>query len=80
MLNLLGQSGSQGAVHIDGYEEAMKIPGLSLHLYGKIETRPFRKMGHFTVTGATLDEAIKKAEYARTILKIRGKNITGEKE
>jgi len=85
MLNLLGQpegwtgqSGSAGPMLIQGYEEALKIPGLSLHLYGKAESRPFRKMGHFTVTAATLDEAIKKAEHVRTILKIGGKNPQGE--
>jgi len=72
MLNLLGEPGSAGFPLIKGYEEAMKIPGLSLHLYGKTEVRPFRKMGHFTVTASTLEEALEKAEYARTILKIHG--------
>jgi len=75
MLNLLGlpagpgKSGLGPAI-IQGYDEAMKVPGLSLHLYGKTETRPFRKMGHFTVTAATLNEALEKAEYVRGILKI----------
>jgi len=80
MLNLLGQPtgltgqpGSAGAVVIQGYEEAMKVPGLSLHLYGKTASRPFRKMGHFTVTAATLEDAIEKAEYIRGLLKIGGK-------
>ena len=74
MLNLLGQPGSTGSPVVHGYEEALKVPGLSLHLYGKIETRPFRKMGHFTVTAATLEDALKKAEYVRGILKIHGEN------
>jgi len=74
MINLLGQSGSSGALLINGYEESLKVPGLSLHLYGKNETRPFRKMGHFTVTSKTLDDALLKAEYARSILKINGEN------
>jgi 5-(carboxyamino)imidazole ribonucleotide synthase len=78
MLNLLGQSGSQGDVIVEGYEEAMKVSGLSVHLYGKKETRPFRKMGHFTVTSDTLEDAVKKAEYVRSVLKISGKEKTGE--
>ena len=86
MLNLLGQPDSCGPILIQGYEEALKIPGLSIHLYGKTEARPFRKMGHFTVCAGTLDEALEKAEYVRTILKIggqccsdaSGKNRTGE--
>ena len=76
MLNLLGQPGSAGTPFVQGYEEALKIPGLSLHLYGKVDVRPFRKMGHFTVTAATLEEALEKAEYARGLLKIGGE--TGE--
>jgi len=78
MMNLLGESGSIGTPVIYGYEEALKVPGLSVHLYGKTDCRPFRKMGHFTVTAATLDEAIEKCEYVRTILKISGEKPTGD--
>ena len=70
MLNLLGESGSQGDVVIHGFEKAMNVPGLSLHMYGKIESRPFRKMGHFTVTADKLEDALQKAEYIRSILKV----------
>ena len=78
MLNILGQPDSEGPVRIQGCEEALKIPGLSLHLYGKAESRPYRKMGHFTVTADTTEQALEKAEYARTILKIGGANPLGE--
>ena len=74
MLNLLGQPGSAGSPVIHGYGEALKIDGLSPHLYGKAECRPFRKMGHFTVTAPSVQEAIEKAERARGILKIHGEN------
>ncbi|MCL2232458.1 MAG: 5-(carboxyamino)imidazole ribonucleotide synthase [Treponema sp.] len=72
MMNVLGQPGSAGPVRLQGFEQALKVPGLSLHLYGKAESRPFRKMGHFTVTGTTLEEALEKAEYARAVLKVGG--------
>ena len=74
MLNLLGQAGSNGKMVLHGYEEAMKIPGLSIHLYGKNDVKPFRKMGHFTVSADTIEEAVKKAEHIRSILKISGDN------
>ena len=71
MLNLLGEPDSAGAgVVIHGFEDAMKVPGLSLHMYGKTESRPFRKMGHFTVTADTLEDALQKAQYIRSILKV----------
>ncbi|MCL2800840.1 MAG: 5-(carboxyamino)imidazole ribonucleotide synthase [Treponema sp.] len=79
MLNLLGEDGSYGEVELQGYEEALKVPGMSLHLYGKTESRPVRKMGHFTVTADTLEEAIKKSEYVRSILKIHGKEKLNDK-
>jgi 5-(carboxyamino)imidazole ribonucleotide synthase len=72
MLNILGEPDSAGLPIIHGFEEALKVPGLSPHLYGKIESRPFRKMGHFTVTAATLEDALEKAEYVRARLKIGG--------
>jgi 5-(carboxyamino)imidazole ribonucleotide synthase len=70
MLNLLGHGAGQPV--IEGLQEALSIPGLSLHLYGKTETRPFRKMGHITVTAPTVDDALAKADYVRSILKIKG--------
>ncbi|MDR1626827.1 MAG: 5-(carboxyamino)imidazole ribonucleotide synthase [Spirochaetia bacterium] len=72
MLNLLGQPGGAGQPAIEGLHEALSVPGLSLHLYGKTQARPFRKMGHFTITAATLEEALEKAQYARSVLKITG--------
>ncbi|HMR43627.1 MAG TPA: 5-(carboxyamino)imidazole ribonucleotide synthase, partial [Saprospiraceae bacterium] len=53
-----------------GLEDALKISGLSVHFYGKKETKPFRKMGHITVVDKHKDEAIKKAKQVQTTLKI----------
>ncbi|MCL2765492.1 MAG: 5-(carboxyamino)imidazole ribonucleotide synthase [Treponema sp.] len=78
MLNILGQKQSRGKMLIEGFEKALNVPGLSLHLYGKIESRPYRKMGHFTVTSGTLNEAIEKSEYIRNLLKIGGENTEGD--
>ena len=71
-VNLLGEEGYEGEPFIEGIHEALEIPELSFHFYGKKETKPFRKMGHITVLSEDLDEALKKALKAKDILKIRG--------
>ena len=67
MVNLLGASGHEGPVHYKGLEEALRLPGVHVHLYGKSRTKPFRKMGHITVTNADLTIA---KEYAREALRL----------
>lgn len=57
MINLLGEKDHSGPVHYQGLEEALAIPGVHVHLYGKSETKPFRKMGHVTITNANLEVA-----------------------
>lgn len=59
MINLLGAKGFEGNAIYRGLEEAMSIPGVKTHLYGKAKTKSFRKMGHITVVAETLDEAKK---------------------
>lgn len=50
MVNLLGDRWAQQAPDFPGM---LAIPGVSLHLYGKSEARPGRKMGHLTLTAAS---------------------------
>ncbi len=49
MLNLVGADGYTGKVCYEGLEEVMKLPDTYIHLYGKSETKPGRKMGHINV-------------------------------
>jgi len=72
MVNLLGEEGYKGEPIIEGIHEALEISGLSFHFYGKEQTSPFRKMGHITVLDESLDEALKKAQIAKQILKVKG--------
>ena len=58
MINILGEAGKRGPVVYEGVEEVLSTPGAHLHLYGKHETRPFRKMGHLTVCHDDLETAI----------------------
>jgi len=57
MVNLLGEKGFIGNAVYDGIEKVLALPGVYLHLYGKAQTKPFRKMGHATVVNNTLEEA-----------------------
>ncbi|EDM25217.1 phosphoribosylaminoimidazole carboxylase ATPase subunit [Lentisphaera araneosa HTCC2155] len=70
MYNLLGEPGHTGEPVLDGLEVCLHIPGVSLHMYGKAETRGFRKMGHVTVTSENLDEALEKALIVKKNLKV----------
>lgn len=72
MVNLLGAAGYRGRPIIKGIENALAIPGVCLHLYGKAVTSPFRKMGHITVLDQSIDEAERKARQARDLIEIAG--------
>jgi 5-(carboxyamino)imidazole ribonucleotide synthase len=70
MINLLGEPGYTGEAHYEGIEEVLKMPGVYVHLYGKKITKPFRKMGHVTVTDSRLEGAIEKARLVQQLLKV----------
>jgi 5-(carboxyamino)imidazole ribonucleotide synthase len=70
MVNLLGEPGHDGTAVYSGLKEALQTPGVSIHLYGKKKTRPFRKMGHVTITDSNLEAAREKARYIKDTLKI----------
>ena len=70
MINLLGEDSYAGPVKYEHLEEMLQVNGLKILLYGKTETRPFRKMGHATILDASLERAKEKARKAKSILKI----------
>lgn len=70
--NLLGEPGANGKPVVEGLGLAAQTPGAAVHLYGKHSVKGFRKMGHVTVTGATLDEATQRANALRGVLKVVG--------
>ena len=71
MINLLGESGYEGAVVVEGLAEAMSEKGVYIHLYGKKHTKPFRKMGHVTLLGEDIEEVKDKANRIKAIIKIK---------
>ena len=68
MTNILGER--DGATKPTGVKEAEKIPGVTVHLYGKLQTRKERKMGHLTAIAKTLAEAKRNAKKARKMITI----------
>lgn len=68
MINILGDR--EGTAEYKGGEGAKPIDGVHIHLYGKMETRKERKMGHITALGNTVEEAEEKALQARKHISI----------
>jgi 5-(carboxyamino)imidazole ribonucleotide synthase len=71
MINLLGEPGYVGQVMYEGLTESMAIEGVKIHVYGKKETWPMRKMGHATVLAETLEQAIEKAQQVKSTIKVK---------
>jgi len=71
MVNLLGAEGYTGEVYYENIEECMAKPGVHVHIYGKKQTKPFRKMGHVTVTDISLEQAKKTALWVKQQLQVK---------
>ena len=70
MVNILGDTDYQGPVKYEGLVECMSIEGAKFHIYGKKETRPFRKMGHATILDRSIESALEKAKVIKQKLKV----------
>jgi 5-(carboxyamino)imidazole ribonucleotide synthase len=73
MVNLLGAKGYEGTVYYDGLEEILAIPGVQPHIYGKSITKPFRKMGHITISGDCVEDVISLAKKVLTDIQVISK-------
>ena len=71
MINLVGENGYNGPVVYEGMNDLLETPGLHIHLYGKAETRPMRKMGHLTLTGSDLVSLRKTAKRIKQQVVVR---------
>lgn len=58
MINIIGAEGCSGPVKYEGLEDVLKIENAFIHLYGKKETRPGRKMGHVTILSKEKQELL----------------------
>ena len=73
MVNLVGEEGFSGDVIYQNIEEILKIDGVTPHIYGKKETRPFRKMGHVTIVNTDIDIARAIAQKVKEIIRVISK-------
>ncbi len=70
MVNLVGAEGYTGNVVYENIENIMTMDGVTPHIYGKKQTRPFRKMGHVTIVNEDLNEARRIAEEVKKSIKV----------
>ena len=73
MVNLVGAEGHTGEVIYKNIEELMEMDGVTPHIYGKKETRPFRKMGHVTIVHANIETAREIAQQVKQSIKVISK-------
>ena len=70
MVNLVGEEGFTGQVYYENIDKIMAIDGVTPHIYGKRETRPFRKMGHVTIVNENMTEARRIAEEVKNSIRV----------
>ena len=70
IVNLLGAEGHSGEACYHGLEEILKLDNVFVHIYGKEETRPGRKMGHITILSKEKQELIHQANRIKNTLKV----------
>ena len=70
MVNLVGAEGFSGNVVYENIESIMNLDGVTPHIYGKKQTRPFRKMGHVTIVNEDLNKARLIAEEVKKTIKV----------
>lgn len=70
MLNLVGEENFTGKVKYEGLEEVLKLPNAYVHLYGKTETKPGRKMGHINVLADSREELLEKLIDIKSLVKV----------
>ncbi len=70
MLNLVGEENFSGKVKYEGLEEVLKLPQTYVHLYGKTETKPGRKMGHINALANSREELIEKLNQIKSMVRV----------
>jgi len=70
MVNLTGEEGFSGNVKYENIEKILGWSGVTPHIYGKKQTRPFRKMGHVTIVNESVNEARILAEKVKNTIRV----------
>ena len=70
MVNLVGEDGYTGDAYYKNLEQILNLDGVTPHIYGKKQTRPYRKMGHVTIVNNDISKARKIAEVVKNTIKV----------
>lgn len=70
IVNLLGAEGYTGDAQYEGLKEVLEIENIFVHIYGKRQTKPGRKMGHVTILSKEKQELIHQANRIKNTLKV----------
>jgi 5-(carboxyamino)imidazole ribonucleotide synthase len=73
IVNLVGAEGQTGDAHYEGLEEVLGMDNVFVHIYGKKQTKPGRKMGHVTILSNEPQELLHKANQIKHGLKVLAK-------
>ena len=71
IVNLLGAEGFSGEAHYEGLDEILKMENVFVHIYGKKQTKPGRKMGHITILGKDRQDLVFSANKIKQAIKVR---------
>lgn len=71
MVNIIGAEGHSGDVVYEGLDDVLKIENAFVHLYGKQQTKPGRKMGHVTILSKEKQDLTHKANIVRNVLQAK---------
>lgn len=70
MVNLVGAEGHTGDVVYENIKDVLGMEGVTPHIYGKKQTRPFRKMGHVTIVNEDVAEARRIAQRVKETIQV----------
>jgi len=70
MINIIGSEGFSGEPKYEGLDEVLKIDNAFVHIYGKHQTKPGRKMGHVTVISNEKQDLTYKANKIKQLLSV----------
>lgn len=70
LVNLIGAPGHSGPVYYEGLEQVLSMGNIYVHLYGKKETKPGRKMGHVTILTNDHQDLVRKAHEVKRTLQV----------
>ena len=70
-VNVLGPNDKCGKPIYDGLEEVLSLPGVYVHLYGKLTSKPMRKLGHITIIAEDKEALVSKREYVNKNFKVK---------